>query len=55
MLEYKGFIGEVDIEFDEELLFGYVINSDNVITFQSDTVAGIKKEFYRSIDEYLGH
>ena len=53
MMEYKGYIGKV--EFDEEagIIHGEVINTRDVITFQGDSVAEVKKAFHKSVDDYL--
>lgn len=53
MMEYKGYIGKV--EFDEEagIIHGEVINTRDVITFQGDSVAEVKKAFQESVDDYL--
>lgn len=52
-MEYKGYIGK--IEFDEEagVIHGEVINTRDVITFQGDSVAGVKQAFHESINDYL--
>ena len=53
MMEYKGYIGKV--EFDEEagVIHGEVINTRDVITFQGESVAEVKKAFHESVDDYL--
>jgi len=53
MMEYKGYLGKV--EFDEEagIIHGEVINTRDVITFQGDSVAEVKKAFHESVDDYL--
>ena len=48
-MEYKGYIGAV--EFDEAAEI-FVINLKDVITFQSDSVEGLKRE-HESVDDYL--
>lgn len=52
-MEYKGFIGTVEYDEKVEIFHGEVINLKDVITFQSDSVAGLKREFRESIDDYL--
>ena len=55
MMEYKGYIAEV--EFDESVgrLHGRVINCGPcpIATFEATDVEGIRREFQISIDEYL--
>lgn len=52
-MEYKGYIGTVEYDEDAEIFHGEVINLKDVITFRSDSVSGLKREFRESIDDYL--
>ncbi|MDQ8188524.1 type II toxin-antitoxin system HicB family antitoxin [Pelagicoccus sp. SDUM812002] len=52
-MEYKGYIGTVQFDDEAEIFHGEVINMRDVVTFQGDTVEGLKKEFQLSIDDYL--
>jgi len=52
-MEYKGYIGTVTFDDEAELFHGEVVNLKDVITFQSDTVEGLKREFQMSVDDYL--
>lgn len=53
MLNYKGYIGHVEFDDENEIFHGEVINTRDVITFQSDTAHGLKQAFIDSIDDYL--
>ena len=53
MMTYKGFVGKVEYDDDAGILSGSVVNTRTVITFQSDSVGGIEKEFHDSVDDYL--
>ncbi|MBE9047261.1 type II toxin-antitoxin system HicB family antitoxin [Pleurocapsales cyanobacterium LEGE 10410] len=52
-MKYKGY--EAIVEFDEvdELFFGSVINTKDVISFDGKTVDELKQSFKTVIDEYL--
>ncbi len=52
-MKYKGY--EAIVEFDEvdELFFGNVINTRDVISFDGKTVDELKQSFEAVIDEYL--
>lgn len=52
-MEYKGYIGTVQFDEEAEIFHGEVINLRDVITFQADSVEGLKKEFQASIEDYL--
>lgn len=53
MMEYKGYIGRVEFDDEAALFHGEVINTRDVITFQGDSVAELKKAFRASVDDYL--
>lgn len=52
-MNYKGYIGHVEFDEELEMFVGEVINTRDVITFQSDTTHGLKQEFINSIEDYL--
>ena len=53
MMEYKGYIGKVEIDEDAGLLHGEVINIRDVITFEGRTVQELQQAFHDSVDDYL--
>ncbi len=53
MMEYKGYIGKVEIDDEAGLLHGEVINIRDVITFQGHTVEELQQAFHESVDDYL--
>lgn len=53
MLNYKGYLGHVEFDDENEIFVGEVINTKDVITFQADTAHGLKEAFVESIDDYL--
>jgi predicted HicB family RNase H-like nuclease len=53
MLEYKGYIGHVEFDDENDIFHGEVLNTKDVITFQGKSTASIKKAFRDSIDDYL--
>ncbi len=53
MMEYKGYIGKVEFDDEAGLIHGEVINTRDIITFQGDSVAELKKAFHESVDDYL--
>ena len=52
-MEYKGYIGQVELDDEASIFHGRVINTRDVITFQGKTVSELRKEFRQSIDVYL--
>jgi predicted HicB family RNase H-like nuclease len=53
MLNYKGYIGHVEFDEEAEIFAGEVINTKDIITFQSDLAHDLKKAFIDSIEDYL--
>jgi predicted HicB family RNase H-like nuclease len=53
MMEYKGYIGKVELDDEAGILHGEVINIRDVITFEGTCVEEIDKAFRESIDDYL--
>jgi predicted HicB family RNase H-like nuclease len=53
MMEYKGYVGRYELDPDANVFHGEVIDTRDVITFQSETAAGLQQAFRDSIDDYL--
>lgn len=53
MMNYKGYIGNVEYDDEAKLFVGTVINTKTVITFQGTSVDEIENEFKASVDDYL--
>lgn len=53
MMEYKGYIGRVEIDDEAGVIHGEVINTRDVITFQGESLSSVKKAFRESVDDYL--
>ena len=52
-LQYKGYNGTIEPQLEDETLFGQILFINDTITYESDSVAGLKKEFETSVDDYL--
>jgi predicted HicB family RNase H-like nuclease len=53
MMEYKGYIGKVEIDEEAGILYGEVINFQDVIKFEGTTVDEVQHAFRESVDDYL--
>lgn len=53
MMEYKGYIGKIEIDEEVGVLYGEVINVRDVITFEGQSVEEIQQAFQESVDDYL--
>lgn len=54
-MEYKGYLAAVEFDDSSDILHGRVINSGAypIATFEAADTAQLRREFHRSIDEYL--
>lgn len=53
MMEYKGYIGQVEFDDEANIFHGEVINLRDVVTFQGATVRELREAFQDSVDDYL--
>jgi predicted HicB family RNase H-like nuclease len=53
MMEYKGYIGKLELDDEGGFFHGEVVNTRDVITFQGESVAELRKAFQDSVDDYL--
>lgn len=53
MFTYKGYTGQVEVDAEADILFGTVLDINDVITFQGQTVEEARQEFQNSVDFYL--
>jgi len=53
VLEYKKYTGTVEFSADDDVFFGRINGIRDVVTFEADTVAKLKKAFQEAIDDYL--
>jgi predicted HicB family RNase H-like nuclease len=52
-MDYKGYIGKVEIDDEAGILYGEVINVRDVITFEGASVDEVQRAFHESVDDYL--
>ena len=53
ILSFKGFIGSVEIDLKNKILFGQVQGIHDVVKYSSPTTIGIKQEFQFSVKKYI--
>lgn len=53
VLQYKNYFAEVHFSTEDEVFYGKLIGIGDLVTFESDSVKGLKKAFAESVDEYL--
>lgn len=53
MLQYKGYSGRVELDEEQGVFFGEVVDTRDVITFQGTSVDELEQAFRDSVDDYL--
>ena len=52
-LQYKGYFGAVEFDYDDRTFYGDVVNIRDVIAFEGRTVEELEDSFHRAVDAYL--
>ena len=53
ILTYKGYITKIEYSAEDRVLHGKVEGINDLVTFESPSVAKIEKEFHSAVDDYL--
>jgi predicted HicB family RNase H-like nuclease len=53
MMTYKGYTASLEIDLEAEIIFGRVLDINDVVTFKGKTVEEARQEFQKSVDDYL--
>ena len=55
-LEYKGYIGSIEFDTNEDILYGHVQNLQNPkdgVSYEGTTLKELREDFQEAIDYYL--
>jgi predicted HicB family RNase H-like nuclease len=52
-LEYKNYRGTVEFSAEDEVFFGKINGIRDVVTFEADSVAKLKKAFKEAVEDYI--
>jgi predicted HicB family RNase H-like nuclease len=53
MMQYKGYLGNVIFDAENDIFHGEVVGIRDVVTFQGKSVAELRKALRDSVDDYL--
>jgi predicted HicB family RNase H-like nuclease len=53
LIEYKGYLGSVHFDSEDEIFYGKIEGIEDLISFEGKSVNEIKKAFVESVDDYL--
>ena len=53
ILEHRGYYGTVEFSEKESILFGKVLNINGLISYEGESVQGLREDFEGAVDGYL--
>ncbi|HWF46665.1 MAG TPA: type II toxin-antitoxin system HicB family antitoxin [Bryobacteraceae bacterium] len=53
MLEYKGYLGSVEFNSDDEVFHGRLEGIRDLVSYEATDVDGLKRAFHEAVDDYL--
>lgn len=53
MMTYKGYSANLEVDVEAGIIFGRVLDINDVVTFIGKTVEEARQEFHKSVDDYL--
>jgi predicted HicB family RNase H-like nuclease len=53
MMKYKNYIGVIEYDDEDQTFHGRVANIRDVVTFEGDSVAALRRAFRDSVEDYL--
>ncbi len=52
-IEYKGFLGSLHFDSDDEIFFGKIEGIEDLVSFEGKSVSEIKTAFKAAVEDYL--
>jgi predicted HicB family RNase H-like nuclease len=52
-LKYKGYIGSVEVDMEDGILYGKLLHIRDLINYEAETPAELKAAFEEAVDDYL--
>lgn len=53
LLEYKGYLGSVEVDLDEGFVYGRLMFIKDVVSYRADEVRAVRSAFESAVDDYL--
>lgn len=54
-LKYKGFIGSVAFNENDNVFFGKIEGIDGLVNFEGESVKGLTDAFHEAVDDYIAY
>lgn len=52
-IEYKGYFAIVDFSSEDDVLYGKITGTDDLVSFEGTSVAELKAAFHKAAEDYL--
>lgn len=52
-LKYKDYLASVYFSMEDEIFFGKILGTDDLINFEGNSVKELKKAFHDAVDDYI--
>lgn len=52
-MQYKGYIGSVEVDTKENILFGKLLHIKDLVNYEAETPAELEQAFKEAVDDYL--
>ncbi len=53
LLQHKGYYGSVDVNIEDNCLYGKIEFIKALVNYEANSISGIKNEFNAAVDDYL--
>lgn len=53
VMKYKGQIGSVEFDFDDDCLHGKLLYINDLVTYEAKSIPELRMEFHAAVDDYL--
>ena len=54
-MRYKGFIGSVDFNEEDNVFFGKIEDIDGLVNFEGSSVEELESAFHEAVDDYIAY
>lgn len=52
-MQYRGYLGSVECSVEDNCLFGKILYVNDLVNYEADFPAGLRKAFEEAVDDYL--
>lgn len=52
-LSHAGYTGSVEVSLEDDCLFGKIVQISDLVTYEADTVGGLRAAFIESVQYYI--